>query len=341
MNFLTGLSVNPVNFLGADKVIKTNDIARGYLSDAITVYSGEHKYEVESEVPSQQRQSEFLTFSLGLYKLMLLTLGIMDHPTTYNDKFSSQEQMLLIKQQEKDLEKTTLEAQKELNEYMKQDPKILWNTTYFSKENFLQHAIAQILIENPELFAEAKIVNDFHFPLWGTYDKYLNLISNGECFNYAHQRYYVSLAKFFLPSEEYAMAYGLTQNAWLLAIGAINSGAFYKALTNGTGFFRGMAIGAIWSAYQKNAYKKQIIQGMDQSMSYMDFWKKITHKLFEKYGNKNWISFSGHGMIISFEKDLMQKQKAIKNENPALLNDLGFVIIDSWLGAELNTFYKQ
>ena len=42
-----------------------------------------------------------------------------------------------------------------------------------------------------------------------------------------------------------------------------------------------------------------------------------------------------------FEKDLINKQKAIKNEDPALLNDLGFVIIDSWLGTELNTFYKQ
>lgn len=337
MNLLTGLSVNPANFLGFDKIIKANNIARGYLSDEIKVYSGEHRYEVQSEA----KKTEFLTFSLGLYKLMLLTLGIMDCPTTYNDQFSSQEQMLLIKQQQKILEEIAAGAAEELNTYVKQDSKLVWNPKYFSKEDFLQHAVAQILIKSPELFAEAKIINDFHFPLWSTYDKYLNLMASGKCFNYAHQRYYMSLAKIFLPSEEYAMAYGLTQNAWLLSIGAINSEAFYKALTNGTGFIRGMAIGTIWSSYTKNAYKKQIIPGSDKSLSYMDFWKKITHKLFEKYGNKSWISFSGHGMIISFEKDLIDKQKAIKNGDPALLNDLGFVIIDSWLGAELNTFYKQ
>jgi hypothetical protein len=327
--------------LGFDKVIKTIGTARGYISNERVAYSPEHKYEVELEASSQQKKSEFLTFSLGLYKLMLLTLGIMDHPTTYTDKFSSEEQMLLVEQREQELEKIASEAQNELKQYMKQDPKILWNTTYFSKENFLQHAVAQILKEDPGLFSQAKIVNDFHFPLWGTYDKYLNLIADGECFNYAHERYFISLTKFFLPSEEYAMAYGLTQNAWLLSIGAINSQAFYKALTNGTDFIRGMAIGAIWSFYKKNAYKKHIIPETDEYLSYMDFWKKITQKLFEKYGNKNWISFSGHGMIISFEKDLIEKQKSLNNESPALLNDLEFVIIDSWLGTELNTFYKQ
>ena len=309
MNSLTGLSVRPANFLGFEKVIKTMGTARGYLSDEIKVYSREHRYEVESEAKSQQKKSEFLTFSLGLYKLMLLTLGIMDHPTTYRDTFSSLEQELLIAKQEKELEKIALEAQKELSNYMKQHPENVWSTKYLSKENFLQHAVAQILIENPELFTEAKIVNDFQFPLWGTYDKYLNLIANGKCFNYAHQRYYMSLAKIFLPSEEYAMAYGLTQNAWLLSIGAINSDAFYKALTNGTGFIRGMAIGAIFSSYKRNAYKQQIIPGSETSLSYMDFWKKIIQKLLEKYGNKSWISFSGHGMIISFRRFNLEVHK--------------------------------
>ena len=195
--------------------------------------------------------------------------------------------------------------------------------------------------ENPDLYEEAKGVSDFYFPVWNTYDKYLTLMAEGKCFNGENQRYYASLAKYFLPDEEYAMAYGLTQNAWYLTIGAINSGAFYKSLTDDTGIARGLVVGTVWSLYKRNAYEKKSISGTDKFVSYIDVWKKITQKLLEKYGRKSWISFSGHGMIVSFESDLIRKQEAMKNQNPALLKNLGFAIIDSWLATELNTFYKK
>ena len=332
LNLLTDLSIVKVNFLGLDKIVKTTSTGRGYLSDAIS-------YEVGEDILSSH-QSEFLTFSLGLYKFMLLTLGITDVPTTYSDVFTDFEEEYQVRIQEEKLMDITSHAVTELHNYIEQDSKNPWHSTYFSKESFLQHAIAQLFKEDPDLFQEAKIVNDFYFRLWSTYNKYLTLMAHGKCFNYNHQRYYASLAKYFLPSEEYAMAYSLTQNAWLLAIGAINSGAFYKALTNDTGFFRGILIGAMWSSFKNSAYEQKDIYGKDKSLSYIDLWKKIIKKLIEKYGRQHWISFSGHGMIISFNNDLIEKQKVLKNENPILLDDLGFVIIDSWLGSELNTFYK-
>jgi hypothetical protein len=342
MNALSNLSVVNVNFLGLDKILKTTGIGRGYLSDEIMKnkqLSREHTFEVGEDI-IQSTQSEFLTFSIGLYKLMLVTLGITDRPISYVDTFANFEEEYRVRMQEEKLTTITSDAAKELYSYIEQDPSNPWHPTYFSKENFLQHAIAQILKDDPVLYEEAKVVNDFYFRLWGTYNKYLGLMADGDCFNYLHERYYISLAKYFLPSEEYAMAYSLTQNAWLLSIGAINSSAFYKALTNGTGSFRGLLIGAIWSYFKDGAYSQKNIPETDKILSYMDIWKKITKKLTEKYGPKNWISFSGHGMIISFNNDLINKQKAQKNEDPILLDDLGFAIIDSWLGSELNTFYK-
>lgn len=115
----------------------------------------------------------------------------------------------------------------------------------------------------------------------------------------------------------------------------------YKALTNDTGAIRSIALGIKWSAYKYSAYAKKRVAITNNFVSYMDVWKKITQKLFEKYGNKNWISFSGHGTIFSFDNDILQKQGVMKNEDFKVLKDLGFAIIDSWLGTELNTFYKK
>ncbi len=161
------------------------------------------------------------------------------------------------------------------------------------------------------------------------------------CFNGNGKGYYVNLAKYFLPSEEYVLAYALTKNAWYLAIGRINNEAFYKALTDDTGSIRSIALGIKWSSYKSGAYVKQQVGVPLDAISYMDVWKKITRKLSEKHGNKNWISFSGHGTIISFDDDIVKKQSAMKNSDPKVLKDLGFAIIDSWLGTELNTFYKK
>jgi hypothetical protein len=166
-------------------------------------------------------------------------------------------------------------------------------------------------------------------------------MASANCFNGNGKRYYVNLAKHFLPSEEYVLAYALSKNAWYLAIGSINNEAFYKALTNDTGFIRSIALGIKWSAYKNGAYAKNQVGAGQGAVSYMDIWKKITQKLSEKYGNKNWISFSGHGTIISFDNNILKKQSAMKNGDPKVLDDLGFAIIDSWLGTELNTFYKK
>lgn len=341
VNTLTDLLVEKANFLGFDQVLKTKGTARGYLGSAIEYQLRLERSELQQSLKDAVKQSEFLTFALGLYKLMLLSLGITEYPVTYADFIINEQEQTLIAEQEKNIQQIVSNAVINIHDYVEQDPQNPWHSTYFSKEIFLQHAIAEILKENKDLYDEAKVVNDFYFPVWGTYNKYLGLMAQGECFNAANERYYANLAKYFLPSEEYVMAYGLTQNAWYLAIGAINSAAFYKALTNDTGYFRGMMVGTLWSLFKNRAYEIKNLPETDIFLSYMDVWKKIATKVCEKYGRKNWISFSGHGLIISFDEQLIGKQRAIGNEDAVLFNDLGFTIIDSWLATELNTFYKK
>ncbi len=327
---LQDVSVVKAHFLGLDSVLKVNSTARGYLSP---------------EIQNSSSIGSYVTFSLGLYKLMLLALGITDTAKSYSDVIkeegpSSQERSE-IETIEKRLSENVSDVVEDIQHYVAQDDDHPWHSSYFNKNNFLQHAIAQLLTEDKGLYEEAKAVTDFYFPVWSTYDNYLTQMGLGKCFNGKKQRYYIGLAKHFLPSEEYVLSYALAQNAWYLAIGGINSEAFYKALTNDTGAIRSIALGIKWSAYKYSAYAKKRVAITNNFVSYMDVWKKITQKLFEKYGNKNWISFSGHGTIFSFDNDILQKQGVMKNEDFKVLKDLGFAIIDSWLGTELNTFYKK
>lgn len=338
MGGLTKIIRMQVPFLGFEEALKTMGTGRGYLSNEI-IQTFPTKYEKKTIVQGEEKKSEFVTFSLGLYKLMLLTLGIIETQSTYTDKVQSVEESEVLQLREKELANNTIEAQKNIYDCVKNDPLNPWHESYFSKDNFLQHAIATILKENPVLFNQAKAVVDFYFPVWGTYDNYLNRMAQGECFNASNQRYYVNLAKHFLPSEEYVMAYALTQCAWYLSIGGINNAAFYKALTNDTGYLRSFFINVHWSNFKKLAYTKKEITS-NEFLSYMEVWKKIV-SLLSQYERKSWVSFSGHGMIISFDNDLIQQQKKMPNSDQSLLDELGFAIIDSWLGTELNTFYKK
>ena len=147
-----------------DKIVKTTSTGRGYLSDEIIIKpkQREYSYEVGEDI-IQSKQSEFLTFSLGLYKFMLLTLGITDTPTMYSDKFTDFEEEYQVRLQEEKLTDMMSHAVIQFHNYIEQDAQNSWHSTYFSKEKFLQYAIVQLLKEDPELYEEAKMINDFYF----------------------------------------------------------------------------------------------------------------------------------------------------------------------------------
>lgn len=364
MNTLTNVFEVNVDFLGIQKILRTLGLAQGYLTSGVkNVVDIQEQYESpqriqfgvpveeggpevrEVEVMKQQTYSTYssslVTYSLGLYKLILLALGITDTPKSFLDGVANEAEAEQLIVREDALEKTYRNVVPELQRLMHENINNPWHPSKLSKDKFLQHAIVQLLKADPELYEEAKFVNDFYFRLWDTYNRYLNMMAEGDCFGRGKNRYYTSLVKFFVPSEEYALAYGLTQNAWLLCLGGINSGAYYKALTGGSSPVRALVLGALWTSFKNAAYEEQEMPGTNKRISYMDVWQKIVARLNHTYERKNWISFSGHGVVFSFDDKIIARQNKLPNENPNLLYDLGFTVIESWLGSELNTFYKK
>lgn len=366
MNRLHDVFESNVDFLGIKKAMRTIGLARGYLTGGIQNLAeiekqyqyddflkikfgvpveeggpGEKEVDVTIKKTHSTYDSALVTYSLGLYKLILLALGITDTPKSFFDGVANEAEAEQLVAREDTLGRIYQNAVTDLQQLMRENSNNPWHPSRLSKDKFLQHAIVQILKADPELYEEAKVVNDFYFRLWDTYNRYLNMMAEGDCFGRGKNRYYASLVKFFVPSEEYALAYGLTQNAWLLCLGGINTAAYYKALTSSANPSRALLLGALWTSFKKAAYEEQIMPGTDKRISYMDVWQKIKARLNDRYERKNWISFSGHGVVFSFDDKIIARQNRLPNENPDLLYDLGFTVIESWLGSELNTFYKK
>jgi hypothetical protein len=58
-------------------------------------------------------------------------------------------------------------------------------------------------------------------------------------------------------------------------------------------------------------------------------------------GQKDWVSFSGHGVVMSFDEDLIARQNERKIDNLPLAQDLGFAEVNSVHGKVLDVFYRQ
>jgi hypothetical protein len=404
LNHIKQVVIDDAHILGFDKTLRCTDLARGYLAPMsklvyITPMQWEqvvwHSWYPQAEGPKEGTfirefmhialETPMVPYMIGLYKLMLLTLGITSTPQSFADKRTFEEgrpsisepqkieaesagetskeeessnsesdksTIIVLKPKERrrtrqaeyltedeKLKALTQKASSELQELMQKDNKNPWNRKFFSKSNFLQHTIAQLLKKNKRLFEEAKQTVDFYFSQWGMYSKYLNLMADGEIFGIGKKRYYVDLAKYFVPDEEYMLAYAITQNAWLLWLGSVNKGAFYKALTDSSNAWRGLLLGINWDGFKRKAYVQQSIS-KKRRISFIELWKKIVHKVKRK-ARKNWISFSGHGCVISFDNAVIAKQRETHLHDAHLFNDLMFTAIESWLAKELDSFYKM
>ena len=92
--------------------------------------------------------------------------------------------------------------------------------------------------------------------------------------------------------------------------------------------------------FKAAASETRWIGGTDLTASFIDTWGKIRDELTSTYPGKNWISFDGHGWVASFNEGLIERQRNMPGVDQELLKQLGVAIIDSWLGTQLNVFYK-
>jgi len=99
--------------------------------------------------------------------------------------------------------------------------------------------------------------------------------------------------------------------------------------------------------FKKSAY--ELINFDDQKTSFISVWQEIVETLkdvIKEFDQKNFISFDGHGWVLSFHPYLIYLQENVakthgKQCDITLLKDLKIAGIESYLSQYLPTFYKK
>lgn len=280
----------------------------------------------------------YVPYTFGLAKLMFLTLGIDENNqplTASSDQFGvSQELQLLVR------------------EDVEFNP---WSPRFFDKENFIQYKLAEMFINDPALFAQAQeVVDILPFKLWENYKVFLESIKKRTLYRFNRRAYDYNQVKQYFLGDEQALAYFFTQQVRQLWYGTLNEEIFNNYVNQA------------WSVLEKYGISNDAVQhdrlftGLvtcallkktigSEELSFLDVWRRIVEK-FKQCDRKHWVSFDGHGWVISFDKQLIALQKrAINNlleseekkqERLELLHALRCTGIESSHSTELNSFYK-
>lgn len=253
----------------------------------------------------------FVPRHLGTYKLLLLNLGLdASHEAITNEHPDAS--IVTELQTGMDKEKTP------------------WSSEYCKKEYLIEHALATLFQQDQKLAAKVQQYVDFFFRTWGRYEQDLWQFRNGKgCLftKRAIDRY--------LPGKEQMLAYCLMKNIQFLWVCSMSSTAFCRHM--------GLPKIAQWlpfvpgpSQYRKAAYQKM------EGHNFIEIWKEVSTKIQEAFPQqKDWVSFSGHGMLFSFDSDLIQQQNQRSIDDLSLAEDLGVAGIDSLYGKEMDVFYRR
>lgn len=284
----------------------------------------------------------YIPYMQGLYKMMLLMLGLNN-----DNRAITQEDGRLLEVKE-GLQRLVADA----------GPDHPWNPRAFNKGNFLQYEITKVLLANEELLTRLKNVIDFN---WNPWELYQDLKYNRRYYRANGTPYLQEEVEEFLPGDVQALAFMTTLAVRLLLYGACSRGAraFYKA----TGTFKLPGI-MTFSGFKKSARNRVLVYPGNnkytrlqvfvrprlwfqrpERYSFLDVWGQVKEALFARWerkgwNRKHWISFDGHGWVASFDDRLLQLQRDQDGVDRGLLDELGVACIESWLGSELEAFYK-
>jgi hypothetical protein len=256
-------------------------------------------------------QDKFIPRELGPYKLLLLNLGLnhlnetieADHPD-----------FLIFKEMQIEME----------------NQEINWKSDVCKKEHLIEYALAEIFKENDHLLNKVKKHVDFYFKTWSRFEDELTTLVDQEGNPLKDKK-----IDRFLPGTEQMLAYCLMKNVQYLWLTAISSTAFCHHLGLPS-FVQFISCIVGPSRYCQAAYEKK------EGESFIDLWKEIRGELIKKFPcQQDWVSFSGHGMVISFDSDLIEQQNQCKIKNLQLAEELGIAGIDSLYGKEMDLFYRR
>jgi hypothetical protein len=255
---------------------------------------------------------KFIPREMGTYKLLLLNLGLDSN----NEEIHSNHSDYGVVEE---MQKTAKERGTS------------WNPKLCKKEHLIEYALAELFKEEPILFESVKKHVDFYFKGWSMYENELMSLYDQNGYSLKNK----NLDR-YLPGKEQMLAYSLMKNIQYLWVNAMSSKAFCQHLgLPSFAKFIPCIVGP--SRYCNAAYEDSAQDGR----SFMNIWKDVKSRLVKEFPNKkDWVSFSGHGMIMSFDPDLIQKQNQRKISNRQLAEDLGVAGIDSLYGKNMDVFYR-
>lgn len=247
----------------------------------------------------------FVPLHLGTYKLLLLNFGLdAGHQQKNTD------------------------AILELQTAMRQTNSP-WSLENCRKEYLMEHAITTMFQKDRALALKVQNHIDFFFRTWGRYEQDLYQLRNKQGHTFAPKA-----IDQYLPGKEQMLAYCLMKNIQFLWVSAISSTAFCRHLALPK-FARWLPLTPGPSRYQKAAYQKK------EGINFIQVWQEVASRLQAEFPQqKDWVSFSGHGMVFSFDSDLIQQQNKRSISNLKLAQDLGLAGIDSLYGKDMDVFYK-
>lgn len=328
--------------LGFQKIMVNYARARGFIDP-------------EPAVDRSKPQNTYSPYMYGLYKLMLISLGLDDKnlDIVHDEKH---EQYNLYR-----------ELHRANNDDKRGNP---WSDKYLSRDNFLQYHLAEIFRTNKRLFMQARSTVNFSskFAPWLSYVDFINQTEHtirgkkkrATIFKDSNGSPYVmDVVLKYIPGPEQALAFVVSEMIRFLWYGTLSDAAFYeftfpqisrvKSLFThfSTWQFDDFVAGALKKRDLRMARSLMMFKG--DAVSFVDTWREIVRELHKRSTRKNWISFDGHGWVISFDQRLINLQKdAMRHKRLKdltnklrLLDALGCTGIESSLSDELNSFYKR
>ncbi|HBS48237.1 TPA: hypothetical protein DEO28_04090 [Candidatus Dependentiae bacterium] len=299
------LPVSPAFFIDLSVAEKMKNVGGGCLLLNLDTCSAPG---ISKIIFKNLENKQFALSELGIYKLMLLRLGLSNANTA--------------------VAKSDLDFPifKELERYCNKDRFNLWNAAHFSKDNLFQVQLAKLFEERKDLYKKSKQVVDFYFKPWKTYKQ----LKKGEFYGKNGEKYDFAEVQKFLPGKHQILAYYFSQQLMLLWFGA-NCENILKI----PGLFR---------LFKRYAFIKQTIkyQGEDLYLSFVEVWQEVQKALLVQTHRRDFISFNGHGYVISFDEQIIKMQNDVLGVSDfEFLETLNFAIIDSMVSSNLNLFYRD
>jgi hypothetical protein len=267
-------------------------------------------------------------FDVGTYQHMLFACGVKSDNTSFSKWEKTPE----------------AQAWRELSEAMKSEPLNPWRD--LDKEDLFEYQLAQIFKTHRDLKDKAASAVDYYNNYWQIYLDSKELYDRPE-----DPRKQLSKKPPFMPGTEQMLAYVFSNQLRFLWAATIGEEAV-RAVES----LEERMSWATYRAYKASGHPLRTFKTADilktagekkfgtkyQKYSFLELWAEIKGWLqsgvMQPRNIKDFVTFSNHGSVISFDEDLVGLQKY---ESREVAEALGFVTWDSLYDRALTPFYRK